>query len=198
MICNHAHLISIIIIRLTRNLLQVVNNWFHQRNLKYIKRIDCRCCNTLQTAAKIYIFLFEWFKSTIFQTSILHKHRITNFHKSCTIRSWMCKAILFYILLVFTEIIKYFRIWATWVTNRCRFAATTTRPPVFVIVIEEDSFTFLNTAFITFGRSTNFSNFCLNSDFSKNFFPNLCRFGIFWNAIFFVTNKTSHINSFWV
>src|SRR5574344_283957 len=107
-------------------------------------------------------------------------------------------AIFFYVLLIFTEIIKNFRIWSAWVTNWSSFNATTTTPPVFMVIIKENMLTFFDTTFVTIFARSNFGNFSINSSLLKNSLPNQCGFSIFWNAIFFVTDKASHKNLLWI
>ena len=63
-----------------------------------------------------------------------------------------------------------------------------------MIVIEEDSFARLDTTLIANLGRTNLGNLCLNPRFFKDLLPNFGRFGILWDAIFFVTEETSDLD----
>ena len=131
-------------------------------------------------------------------TLILHENLVADFHEACAIRGRMRFAIFRDILLIFAKIIEDFGIWTTWITNRGSFDATTTAPPVFVVIVEKDMLIFLDTTLGTVFTGANFSNFCLYTRFGKDTLPDFGRFGIFWDAVFFVTNKASDVNFVWI
>ena len=110
----------------------------------------------------------------------------------------MALTIFLDILLILAKIVENLRIWATWVANRSRFNTTTTRPPVFLIVIEENALAFLNTALVTILCRINFSNLRLDANLSKNLLPNRSGLVIARDAIFLRTNKTSDVNFAWI
>ena len=70
----------------------------------------------------------------------------------------MSFAVALYVLLVFAKIVENLAIWTTRVANRGSINAATARPPVFVIVIEEDVLAFFNTALVAILSRANFGN----------------------------------------
>ena len=102
------------------------------------------------------------------------------------------------ILFIFTEIIEDFGIWTTRITNWGSFYATATAPPVFMVVIKENVFTVKNSTLCSIFCATNFGNFGIDTGLFENLLPNFSCFRVFWNTIFFTTNKASDINFMWV
>ena len=131
-------------------------------------------------------------------TLILHENLVTDFHKTRTIRGRMRFTVFRDILLIFAKVIENFGIWTTWITDRGSINATAATPPVFVIVIEENMLIFFNTTLGAVFTGTNFSDFSFHSSFGKDTLPDFSRFGVFRNAIFFVTNKASDVNFMWI
>ena len=107
----------------------------------------------------------------------------------------MRQTIFFLILQLCTKIIEHFRIRPTRVADRRRFTTSAPTPPVFVVVIEENPLPRPNSSLVAILRRANFGNFCLNSSLTKHFLPNFRRFGVSRNTVFFISDKTSDINS---
>ena len=103
-------------------------------------------------------------------------------------------AIFGFILMLFTKIIEDFRIWAARVADWRGFNAATAGPPVFFIVIEEDTLIALNAAFVAILGGVDFSDFGIDASFFENLLPNASSLVVAWDAVFFVTNKASDID----
>ena len=56
----------------------------------------------------------------------------------------------------------------------------------------------LNTAFVALGGATNFGDFGIYAGFFEDLLPNLGGFGVFWDTVFFITNKASDVNFLWI
>ena len=101
--------------------------------------------------------------------------------------------VFFDVLLVFAKVVEDLRIWATWVADWSFFDATGARPPVFFVVIEENAFVALDATLVTNFSTANFGDICFNASLGEDGLPNLSRFVVARNAVFFVTNKTGNI-----
>ena len=166
--------------------------------MEYIIRIHRSSGDTFEACTEVDVLMLEFFESAVLFAAILHKDLVADFHEACAVGSWMALAIFFDILFVFAEVIEDLRVWATWITDWRRFDAAATRPPVFFIVIEEDTFAFADTAFVAILCSINFYDFCIDAGFFEDCLPNMSGLVIAWNAVFLVTNKTSDVDLFWV
>ena len=140
--------------------------------------------------------MLQFRKATILIAFILHKDLVSNFHKARAVGSRMRFTIFCNVLFILTKIIENFGIWTTRIANWRSLDPTAAAPPVFVVVIEEDMFTFFNPSLGTLFCCADFSYFCINTGFFKDSLPNFCRLGIFWNTIFLITNETSNVNFF--
>ena len=67
-----------------------------------------------------------------------------------------------------------------------------------MVVVKEDSFAWLDAAFVANFSRTNLGNLCLNPRFFKYFLPYFSSFRVLWNAIFIIANETSDIDFVWV
>ena len=192
MIGDHTHRSGEIFVFFARNLLEFFDNWQHNTNFEDIWRADFRRCDSLQTATEIDIFVFERFKRAVLKSSIFHKYLVTDLHKSTTVAGWVSFAKAG-VVIFFTKVIKNFRIWTTRIANRCRIQAAATTPPVFFVVVEENSPALKPKLVAIFSRAK-LNDFRVNSFFGKNFLPNSRRFVISRNAVFLITNKARNID----
>ena len=110
----------------------------------------------------------------------------------------MSLAVFFDILMFFAEVIEDLGIWATWVTDWGSFNTTTARPPVFLIVIEENALFALNATLVAVFSSVDFGNFRFDASFFEDLLPNMSSLVIAWDAVFFATDKASDVNLGWV
>ena len=163
-----------------------------------VERIDTGSCYTLKAGTKVNILLLKLFEATVFFTAVLHKDLITNLHEASTVRCRMTLAIFFDVLLIFAKIIEDLRIWTTRIADWRRLNTTTTRPPVFLVVIEEDALARLNAALVAILCSANLSNLRFDASLSKNFLPNSSSLIVAWNTVLFRTNEAGDIDFAWV
>ena len=128
----------------------------------------------------------------------MHKDLVADFHEASAVGSWVGLAILSFVLMLFAKIVEYLGIWAAWITDWRGFDAATTGPPVFFVVIEKDAFVALNTALVAILGSIDFGDFSIDAGFFEDLLPNASSLIIAWDAIFFITNKTSDVNFLWI
>ena len=105
----------------------------------------------------------------------------------------MCFAVAGIVVLR-TKIVEYFAVRAAWVTNWCLVETTATTPPVFAVIVKENSLAWLNTTLVTSFLAANFGNFRLDTFFGKDFLPNSRCFVIAWNPMRFIANKRRHVD----
>ena len=93
----------------------------------------------------------------------------------------------------FAKIIKNFRIWSARIADWRLVDTARSAPPVFFIIIEEDTLVAFDAPLITSFGWTNFSNLGGYAGFAKNLLPKFCSLIISRDAIFFIANKASDI-----
>ena len=102
------------------------------------------------------------------------------------------------VLFILAEVIKDLGVRAARIALRGLIDATGTRPPVALIIVEENALARLDTTLIAVFLSNNISSLDLNTLFLKDFLPNPSSLFVLWNIMSLVTGKTGDVNLFWV
>ena len=198
MVGNHTHFVGIGVIAFARNFFELIDNRLEQRDFKDIERADRCSRNTLEAAAKVDVFLFELFESTVLLALVLHKNLVADLHETGAVGGWMSETVFLNVLLIIAKIIKHLRVWATWIAKRSGLDATATAPPVFVVVVEENMLALFDAALVAVFGGADFGDLGIDASFFENFLPDMGSLFVFWDAVFFVANKTGDVDFVWV
>ncbi len=92
------------------------------------------------------------------------------------------------------KVVKDFAVGTAGVADWRLVQATTAAPPVFTVVVKENTFTRVNTAGVAIRLAANFDNFGFNALFFKHFLPDICGFIVTRNPVGDVTDKSRDVN----